>query len=188
MGLLKAEFELVIRDMCKVFKTVEETIDDANLVNFLDAEMLLKLRTKTRVHISVDFVSSQQTVPNFAQPAQKKSSVLEFKGWWAYEVDPNDSNYHTRNFPQLDCVFYDSDQNFQIEMHYSQCVSGVQPFGKTQTITGDQNKKQNGFAYDAWGSSARAGLHDTTWRQKNLTHSAHRERRIFRFDSSTPQF
>ena len=47
-----------------------------------------------------------------------KSSVLDFKGWWAYQVDQNDGNYSSRDFSHLDCIFYDSDQNFQIETHY----------------------------------------------------------------------
>lgn len=66
------------------------------------------------------------------QSVSSKSSNDDVKGWWAYQVDRNDSNYNTRNYPHMDLVFYDSDQNWQIEKHYQLCVKRLQPFGKQQ--------------------------------------------------------
>ena len=57
-----------------------------------------------------------------------------------------------------------------------------------QNITGDQNMKQNGFVYAVYGENQLAGLTDTTWCQKNLTHPNHNVRWLYRFDSKTPEF
>ena len=65
------------------------------------------------------------------------------------------------------------------------CLDGTLAFMKTQRITGDLNKKQNGFSYDVYGSSKETGLGDTTWYQRNMNHANHRVRRIFRFDYRT---
>jgi hypothetical protein len=55
--------------------------------------------------------------------------VSKLKGWWAYQID---NGKDVQNFNP-----YDSDQNFQIEMHYQLCLDGYKKFGSNQTITGD---------------------------------------------------
>jgi hypothetical protein len=74
-------------------------------------------------------------------------------------------------------------------MHYQQCVKRLQPFGLQQKITGDQQMVKNGFYYEVWGDNEKADYpSNSTWLQRNTTHSNHRERKIFRFPEWTQQF
>ena len=112
------------------------------MVKFLQNDkIMLQLLSNVQAKITVQEVKSSQLskAQVFSGQGRIKSAVEEFEGWWAYEVDPNDGNYDDRTFDHLPCIFYDSDQNFQIETHYQMCVNGTLPFRKTQRITGDQN-------------------------------------------------
>ena len=59
---------------------------------------------------------------------------------WSYKVYPNDANYNQRIDTANDWFEYDSDQNFQIEMHYQKCLeSGDYGIGNAFIVIGDLN-------------------------------------------------
>ena len=78
-------------------------------------------------------------------------------------------------------MFYDYDQNHQVETQYQDCVAGRLYFGSECRLIGDVNMKQNGRSYGVKGQDANAGIADSTWEQVNLDHENHRKRRIYRF-------
>lgn len=78
-------------------------------------------------------------------------------------------------------MFYDFDQNFQIETHYQNCMAGIDKFGSTCNLIGDVNKQKNGFLYDVKGKNGKTSLANTTWTQQNVTHSDRKIRKIYRF-------
>ena len=59
-------------------------------------------------------------------------------GFWSYKVDKADHNYADRTDKVDDWMDFDSDQNFQIEMHYKACCDGItNKFGDKYIIVGD---------------------------------------------------
>ena len=44
--------------------------------------------------------------------------VIKKVPWWSYSVKKGDSNYALRTNTVNDYMDFDSDQNFQIELHY----------------------------------------------------------------------
>jgi hypothetical protein len=61
-------------------------------------------------------------------------------------------------------MFFDYDQNCQIETHYQNCVTTkFSNFGSTCIMTGDVLQRQNGYSYEVKGQDAKAGVADTTW-------------------------
>lgn len=180
--------ETELKNLAQTMKLFEEEVEDLELVAFLqNYEMMLQFKQKIRA--SVEIVQKRQQAQVQFQETffQTASAVFDFKGWWAYEVDRNDKNYNTRDFNHLNCIFYDSDQNWQIEHHYQMCLQ-MSRFGTAQKVTGDQQGNKNGFVYDVYGTSRDAAYDNSTWVQKNMTHENHRIRRIFRFGQTTQEF
>ena len=62
-------------------------------------------------------------------------------------------------------IDFDSDQNFQIELHYQECCSGKKQFGDKHLIVGDMNCVKNGHKYNVWGTSQVS----ITWFEQNCT-------------------
>jgi hypothetical protein len=85
--------------------------------------------------------------------------------WWSYKVKKGDNNYEQRTDRKNDFFDFDSDQNFQIELHYKNCCDGFKQFGDKHTIIGDQNRVQNGYIYQVWGTSS----DPNTWFEQNAT-------------------
>ena len=57
----------------------------------------MMLQFKKMVNVDVEIVHIKAAAMDQSQSLfQPKSAVFDFKGWWAYEVDTNDSNYKTR--------------------------------------------------------------------------------------------
>ena len=84
---------------------------------------------------------------------------------WAFKVFPQDGNYNQRHDKVNDYFEFDPDQNWQIERHYQDCVSGYKRFGEQHIIIGDFNAQKNGWRYAVWGSSADI----QTWKEQNVT-------------------
>ena len=85
--------------------------------------------------------------------------------WWSYKVKFGDDNYDFRTDNINDYMDFDSGQNWQIELHYKECCSGIKQFGDKYIIVGDMNCEKNGFKYHVWGTSANFA----TWREQNCT-------------------
>ena len=66
------------------------------------------------------------------------------------------------------------------------CLNNDRKFHSDQIITGDVQGKQNGFRYKVLGADAKCSFGNTTWKQINMENG--KERAIYRFDSSTPEF
>ena len=59
---------------------------------------------------------------------------------WSYKVFPADKNYNQRDDKVNDFFKLDSNESWQIEMHYKDCNSGKNNYGDIYTIAGDQGK------------------------------------------------
>ena len=56
-------------------------------------------------------------------------------------------------------------------------------------MKGDMNHQQNGSDYEFSGTDAKASIKDSTWTIKNITHTEHQVRKIYRFSlSDAPPF
>lgn len=101
-------------------------------------------------------------------PGQVKYSIATKKvqvPQWSFKVFAHDGNYNKRQDKVNDFFDFDPDQNWQIERHYQDCVSGFKKFGEQHIIIGDINAQKNGWRYAVWGASS-----DTnTWREQNIT-------------------
>ena len=89
---------------------------------------------------------------------------------WSYSVKKGDDNYDLRTDTVNDYFDFDSDQNFQIELHYQECCSGKKKFGDKHLIVGDmfgvQKIGKNGkYKYHVWGTSEDSA----TWFEQNCT-------------------
>jgi hypothetical protein len=86
--------------------------------------------------------------------------------WWSYAVKKGDANYEQRQDKSVDFFELDSDQNFQIEIFYQDCIKGItSKFGDVYTIVGDLNCVKTGHKYKVWGSSE----DPSSWFEKNAT-------------------
>ena len=85
--------------------------------------------------------------------------------WWSYKVKHGDANYALRTDKINDYFDFDSDQNFQIELHYQECCSGIKLFGDKYIIVGDMNCIKTKYKYHVWGTSK----DPSTWYEQNCT-------------------
>lgn len=65
-------------------------------------------------------------------------------------------------------MFYDYDQNLQIETLYQNCKAQVQPYESLVILKGDLNQNRTEYDYEVRGANANAGINNTTWTQKNI--------------------
>jgi hypothetical protein len=61
---------------------------------------------------------------NFNKPMGRQAQVSKKVPWWSYKVKQGDANYALRTDAANNYMDFDSDQNFQIELHYQECCSG----------------------------------------------------------------
>jgi hypothetical protein len=54
----------------------------------------------------------------------RQAQVSKKVPWWSYKVKQGDANYELRTDAVNSYMDFDSDQNFQIELHYQECCSG----------------------------------------------------------------
>jgi hypothetical protein len=95
----------------------------------------------------------------------RQAQVSRKVPWWSYKVKQGDSNYDQRTDTKNNYMDFDSDQNFQIELHYKECCSGKKQFGDKHVIVGDMNCVKTGYLYHVWGTSSDC----STWREQNCT-------------------
>lgn len=93
-----------------------------------------------------------------------------------------DRNYNDRQDKTVDFFEFDSDQNYQIEQVFQECIKGLRKFGEKFTIIGDQNCLSNGWQYEVWGTSDDA----STWFERNITLSNAPKRRLRRVLKDAP--
>ena len=67
-------------------------------------------------------------------------------------------------------MFYDYDQNHQVETLYQNCkaVPQIQPYETKAILKGDLNQNRTEYDYEVRGANADAGINNTTWTQKNI--------------------
>ena len=95
----------------------------------------------------------------------RQAQVSKKVPWWSYKVKQGDDNYALRTDTINHYMDFDSDQNFQIELHYQECCSRKKQFGDKYVIVGDMNCNKNGFKYHVWGTSPNSA----TWLEQNCT-------------------
>ncbi|TNV84461.1 hypothetical protein FGO68_gene12245 [Halteria grandinella] len=113
----------------------------------------------------------------YGDRVDSKVSALKKVPWWSYGVKKSDKNYEQRQDKSVDFFEFDSDQNFQIEMFYQECLQGLNnKFGDRYRIAGDQNLVQTGNIYEIWGMSQ----DPTTWFEQNMSFKNAPQRRLRR--------